>query len=541
MKLVSVAEMQTIEQEADASGLSYAQMMQNAGEGLAKRVHQRFNNDRHKAVIGLIGSGNNGGDGLVALAWLAKAGWQARAYLMRPRPDDDPNLAGLLEAGGVVLSLADDPHFEHLDSWLDASLVLLDAVLGTGFRLPLREPVDKVLAHTSVSSGLPFVVAVDCPSGVDCDSGEAAIECIPADLTVCMAAVKQGLVQLPAHRLVGEIQVVGIGLPQDLESWQQIRQEVLLIEDVRSMLPARPADSHKGTYGTVMVVAGSVNYTGAAYLASKAAYRIGAGLVQTAVPRPLYEALAGRLPETTWLILPDEMGVIHQKAAELVCKNLERTSALLLGPGWGMEDTTGAFLAALLSQQTTTASRSGIGFIAKAGSPLAQNEMHLPPVVVDADGLKLLAKLPDWQQKLPPGSILTPHPGEMAILSGMPVSEIQAERETLAGIYAREWGHILVLKGAFTVVASPDGRTAIVPVASSALASAGTGDVLAGMIAGLCAQGVPAFAAACAGAWLHAQAGLAAAEACGCEASVIAGDVLDAIPQVLARCSQELC
>ena len=530
MKLVSVSEMQAIERQADAGGLSYAQMMQNAGEGLAKIIHARFVHQRSKAVMGLIGSGNNGGDGLVALAWLARAGWQARAYLLKPRPADDPALIQLREAGGVVLAVEDDPQFSHLDAWLDASLVLLDAVLGTGIRLPLRGVLADVLAQTAAFAGRPFVVAVDCPSGVDCDSGQAADECIPADLTVCMAAVKEGLLHLPAYTLTGELQVVDIGLPDDLPELLQAKREVLLAEDVRGLLPVRPADSHKGTFGTLMAVAGSVNYTGAAYLACKAAYRVGAGLVQAAVPGPLYEVLAGHLPEAVWLVLPDEMGVIQAKATELVRKNLERTTALLLGPGWGVEETTGAFLAALLAQ----GNQAGLGFIARPESRRAKAGNGLPQLVIDADGLKLLAKLPGWQRQLQPQSILTPHPGEMALLCGLTVAEIQADRLGLAQNFAREWGQVLVLKGAFTVVASPDGQTAVVPVASSALASAGTGDVLAGMIGGLCAQGVQPFDAACAGAWLHAQTGLLAAVRLGSEAAVIAGDLLEAIPQVLA-------
>jgi hydroxyethylthiazole kinase-like uncharacterized protein yjeF len=536
MKLVSVAEMQAIEKEADASGLSYAQMMQNAGEGLARQVHQRFSSERHKAVMGVIGSGNNGGDGLVALTWLAQNGWEARAYLVRPRNADDSHLETLTRAGGVVLSIDDDPQFMHLDAWLDASLVLLDAVLGTGFRLPLREPLDSVLAHIAESPIKPYIVAVDCPSGVDCDSGEAAKECIPANLTLCMAAVKNGMLRLPAWDLLGELVTVDIGLSDDLQSLKGIDLEVILQDDMCNMLPERPLVSHKGTYGTVMVVAGSVNFTGAAYLACKAAYRIGAGLVQAAVPSPLYAVLAGQLPEATWLVLADDMGVIHTKSAALVRENMEGVDALLLGPGWGLEDTTAGFLQHLLEMKSKKKRHTPVGFVGDTGSLRPLPDIDLPPVVVDADGLKLLSGLSDWPELLPQGSVLTPHPGEMAILSGMPVGEIQAERETLAGVFAREWGQTVVLKGAFTVVASPDERTAVIPVASSALATAGTGDVLAGMIAGLLAQGVSAFAAACAGAFLHAQAGLMAAETCGCAASVIAGDLLEEIPRVLGRC-----
>lgn len=534
MKLVSVAEMQAIEREADAGGVSYARMMENAGQGLAQVVQGRFAGQRQRAVLGLIGSGNNGGDALVALTSLAQAGWQTRAYVVRPRRVDDPYVAALQQAGGVVLSAEDDPQFTHLDAWLNASLVILDAVLGTGIHLPLRGAVGDTLAHVKAFSPLPFVVAVDCPSGVDCDSGEAAEECIPADLTVCMAAVKQGLVRFPAHALVGDLHVVDIGLPDGLESWQRVKLEVWLAEDVRKVLPARPAVSHKGTYGTLMVVAGSVNYTGAAYLASKAAYRVGAGLVQTAVPSPLYQVLAGRLPETTWLLLPEEMGVIAEKAAVLVRKNLKKSTAWLLGPGWGVEETTGRFLAAVLDRPTKVTTRTPIGFIAQQGVYPELEETELPPLVVDADGLKLLAQLPDWPDKLPRKSILTPHPGEMSILCNCPVAEIQADRLAIANRYAQEWDQIVVLKGAFTIIAGPDGRAGVVPVASSALASAGTGDVLAGMISGLCAQGLDPYQAACAGAWLHAQAGLAAANALGAEAAVMAGDVLDAIPGVLA-------
>jgi len=536
MKLVSVAEMQAIEKEADAGGLSYAQMMQNAGEGLAQQVHQRFSNDRHKAVMALIGSGNNGGDGLVALTWLAKNGWEARAYLVRPRDEDDPHLAALKDAGGVTLSIEDDPQFMHLDAWLDASLVLLDAVLGTGFRLPMRESPGDVLAHVANSSVRPFVVAVDCPSGMDCDSGEVAEACIPADLTLCMAAVKNGMLRLPAWDMLGELVTVDIGLSEDLQSLKGIDLEVVLQEDMCEFLPERPLVSHKGTYGTVMVVAGSVNYTGAAYLASKAAYRIGAGLLQAAIPGPIYPVLAGQLPEAIWLVLPDDMGVIHQKGAALIRENLEGVDALLLGPGWGLDDTTAAFLFHLLENKKTKKRHKPVGFVGDTGSLSPMPDVELPPVVVDADGLKLLSRLEDWPEMLSPGSVLTPHPGEMAILSGMPVGEIQAERETLAGVYACQWGQTVVLKGAFTVIASPRGQTAVIPVASSALATAGTGDVLAGMIAGLLAQGVPAFEAACAGAFLHAQAGLLAAETCGCAASVIASDLLNEIPKVLGKC-----
>jgi len=413
--------------------------------------------------------------------------------------------------------------------------VLLDGVLGTGIRLPLRPSVapwlEAARRHLETAADPPVVVAVDAPSGVDCDSGEAAPETIPADLTVTMAAVKVGLLRFPAFALAGEIRLVGIGLPAGLPAWQAVRRYVPNAAWVRSILPPRPPQAHKGTFGAALVVAGSSNYTGAALLAGRAAYRVGAGLVTLAVPAPLHMALAGHFPEATWLLLPHELGVVAEAAAAVVRRNLKRPTALLFGPGFGLEATTRAFIAALLEGETPP--RTRIGFVHTGDAPAAQAH-PLPPLVVDADGLKLLAQIEGWARKLPAPAVLTPHPGEMSVLTGLARAEIQAERLGVAERFAAEWGHVVVLKGAHTVVAAPDGRTAVLPVANAALARAGTGDVLAGVIAGLRAQGVEAFEAAAAGAWLHGMAGLYALDDLGHAASVLAGDVLDALPDVLA-------
>jgi NAD(P)H-hydrate epimerase len=221
--------------------------------------------------------------------------------------------------------------------------------------------------------------------------------------------------------------------------------------------------------------------------------------------------------EATWLPLPDEGGGIAEQAAGVVLDNLERVTALLLGPGFGMRQTTARFISGLL--------------VGKAKTPL-------PSLVLDADGLKLLANLPGWYEKIPKQAVLTPHPGEMGVLTGLSTQEIQNKRVEIAEEYAREWGHVLVLKGAFTVIAAPDGRTAVIPVASPALARAGTGDVLAGIIVGLRAQGVEAFEAAAAGAWLHARAGILAAGTLGSTASVLAGDVLRNVGDAMREATQ---
>jgi NAD(P)H-hydrate epimerase len=514
MKLVSVSEMIAIEKEADSNGLPYTQMMENAGRGIADVVEILGNENNFEEFIGLVGPGNNGGDTLVALAYLARAGWRARAYCVKRKIDKDVLIDRLLKSGGEVISSAEDDEYVSLMAFLGSADILLDGLLGTGIKLPLKSEISNILlaVHNILDpmEKPPFILAVDCPSGVDCDTGAAADECIAADLTLTMAAVKQGLLRLPAFEMMGELDLVDIGLSENLSAWRSIHRIVPDSEWIAEQLPWRFPDSHKGTFGTALSIAGSVNYTGAAYLSAKAAYRVGAGLVTLGVPSPLHAALAGQLPEVTWIPLPQENGFIARAGAISIIKHLDRVTAMLIGPGFGLEESTQDFVAKIL-------------------------ESKLPPLIVDADGLKLLSRIPDWYKKLPAQTVLTPHPGEMSILTGMSRDAIQKDREKIATNYAREWGHVVVLKGAFSVVASPDGRIAVLPFATPALARAGTGDVLAGIILGLRAQGMEAFEAAVAGAWIHGEAGLTALEVVGSSASVLAGDVLDCINDVMSE------
>lgn len=540
MKLVTVAEMRAIEQEADANGISYAQMMENAGHGLAAEIEiLAYTEDEKREVLGLVGSGNNGGDTLIALAHLAADSWRTRAYLIRRKVDGDLLIERLKKEGGEIILAENDPKFDALAAFVSTADIVVDGVLGTGFQLPLKAEVAKALAAVNHAiaelAWPPHVVAVDCPSGVDSDTGAAAEDVIPASLTVSMAAIKQGLLKFPAFELAGELRVVEIGLNDEIESWKKIEHFVADDNTVEDILPLRPADSHKGTFGTVLIAAGSINYMGAPLLAGKAAYRVGAGLVQMAVPGPVQMAIAGHFPEATWIVLPQEMGVVSGSAADVLLKNFERATALLVGPGLGTEDTTKEFVENLLKGKVSAKKASSrIGFVHAESDKKEQKSSSIPPMVIDADGLRLLAKIDGWAKLLPADSILTPHPGEMAALTGLEKGTIQAERLVTALKYAKEWGQVIVLKGAFTVIAAPDGRATFIPVATPALARAGTGDVLAGLIVGLRAQGVAAYEAAVAGAWIHAQAGLYAAEKVGAEASVLAGDVLDAVADVLS-------
>jgi hydroxyethylthiazole kinase-like uncharacterized protein yjeF len=278
-------------------------------------------------------------------------------------------------------------------------------------------------------------------------------------------------------------------------------------------------------------VAGSVNYPGAAVLAGEAAYRVGAGLVTLAVPSVIQAMLAPQLPEATWLLLPHEMGAISEDAASVLEPELAKTQALLLGPGFGQDPSTLPFVVRLLRGN---GGRAGMGFVHSGGGGKL-TRASLPRCVVDADGLRLLAGIERWWELLPERSILTPHPGEMAVLTQVGKDEIQRDRVGAARKAAAEWKQVVVLKGAHTVVADPAGRSAILPFATPALARAGTGDVLAGAIVGLIAQGMDTWQAAVLGAFLHGRAGELAAEMQEDEAAVMAGDVLACLAGALAE------
>ena len=529
MRLLDVETMREVEAQANSAGTTYAEMMQRAGTGLAESIDSTFGSAAEKRALGLVGAGNNGGDTLIALAWLAQKGWQSTAYLAKQRFADDAALKDFLEGGGKLLLLDQDADFSLLENALEDATVLLDGLLGTGFQMPLKPELAMLLSHIKSYPALPHVVAVDCPSGVDCVTGATAPEAIPAELTVCMAAVKQGLLQFPAYPLAGRIEVVDLGLDENLPAWADNHDEVVTETLAGRILPNRPLDAHKGSFGTAVLAVGSINYTGAALLSGQAALRSGVGLVRMAVPGALHGVLAGHLPEAVWTILPSELGVISADAVEVLLNGLEGAGALLIGCGWGREETTAEFLRHLLAAKPGRFSKPAIGFVAGSREESEKRETRLPPLVVDADGLRLLARLEKWPELLPPGSVLTPHPGEMAELCGVGTGEIQKNRLEIAREYAQKWNVVLVLKGALTVIANPEGAVRVIPVATSALAHAGTGDVLAGLITGFLAQGLPADHASTLAAWLHAQAGLVAEEWAGHAAAVTAGEVVDAL------------
>jgi NAD(P)H-hydrate epimerase len=319
--------------------------------------------------------------------------------------------------------------------------------------------------------------------------------------------MKQGLLKHPARAKAGELHPIDIGIGEISKYLPERLPEMITSEIVKRYLPERPYESHKGTFGTCFVVAGTQSYTGAAYLTGKAAYRAGCGLVHIATPASVHQSLAGHLPEAVWTILPEVDGGYGEKGIEKLVKTISGVDSLVIGPGWGLAQSNISFLKALLES--------------------IPREI---PTVFDADGLKLLSQIPQWWQLLPANSILTPHPGEMSILTGLETSEIQSNRWEIAKKYAEKWGVCLLLKGAETVVADHEGSLWVNPISEPALATAGSGDVLSGLIGGLLAQGTFKNKATVASVWLHGQAGILAKAELGTDRCVTAVDILNSIP-----------
>ena len=553
MKLVSVEQMKAIENAADKRGTSYAAMMENAGRAVAEVIAQRLN--PAGPVLVLVGPGNNGGDGLVTARHLKEKGFAPVLYIWKrdTKQDENYELTQQLEIPAVWAEK--DRNREELQHLLRNAGVVVDALLGTGASRPIEGTLSEILDLTASvrrdrrippkrsiarlngiperGDGLPeplCIVAVDVPSGLDCTMGRADPHTLTADITVTFAYPKLGQFSPEACDLIGELLVADIGIPADLAEAKDISTELVTADMVAALLPARPRSSHKGTYGKALIVAGSVNYTGAAYLAATSASHVGAGLVTLGIPRPLQPALAAKISEATYLLLPHEIGVLNRDAATLVLKRMSDYEALLVGPGLTSEKEAVSFVHELLKLKPSP-SKGHLGFINTA--PEAESaSVEFPPLVLDADGLNALQGTHNWWELLPGETILTPHPGEMSRLLGRSTAEIQAARLETAREAALTWGHIVVLKGAHTVVAHPGGQTFVNPFANPALATAGTGDVLAGLIVGLLSQGLRPLDAAVAAVYIHGLCGELARQEIG-PAGAVAEDIASRVPSAL--------
>jgi NAD(P)H-hydrate epimerase len=545
MRLVTVAEMQAAEQDC---GIPVEQLMENAGLAVAQEAWLLLGELADRRILVLCGPGNNGGDGLVAARHLKDWGADVAVALLTPRPDD-PNLAPLTEreVPTSVLELEGREKgeggdgFGRLEEALAGSELVIDALLGTGRGRPIEGPLATVMIRLRAARERrlpPRLIAVDLPTGVDADTGAVDPLTVAADHTATFQWSKIGLHVLPGSQYAGRVEVVDIGIPDagrpggaagqgepltyvggEGPTYVGATTELMNDRWAREVLPPRPLGAHKGDFGSAMVVAGSPRYTGAAYLACMGGLRTGAGIVTLACARSIYPILAAKLTEATFEPLDDTDGYLTAREASQVHRSLaERPyQALLVGPRHGQGGDPQAFMKALLP-------------LLVAGETTA--------LVIDADGLNNLAKIDRWPGMLALPSILTPHPGELSRLTGLPVSEIQADRLGVARRYATEWGVALVLKGANTIVAAADGRARISPFANPGLASGGTGDVLAGVITGLAAQGVDPFDAASLGVYLHGLAAEHVRRDLGA-AGMLAGDLLPALPRVMKELKGE--
>ncbi|MGI6037517.1 MAG: NAD(P)H-hydrate dehydratase [Limnochordia bacterium] len=497
MRLVTGQEMAHIDKGAiEEYGIPGIVLMENAGLQVIKAMERRWGDLTSKRIVIMAGPGNNGGDGFVIARHLVNRGIWTRVFLVgskeRVAGDARVNLE-ILEKLGVGITYINGED-NKVPLALALADIVVDALLGTGFRGKLRPPYGSLIDQIN-ASGRP-VVAVDIPSGVDSSTGSVE-KAVQGTLTVSFGLPKLGTFLFPGADYVGQLEIVDIGLPRPL---LDTGGEVFLSTSqyVHQVLPVRSQDSHKGTYGHLLLLAGSPGMAGAAVLAARGALRAGVGLVSIGVPPGLETLVAPQIPEAMVHPLTGKPGQLEGLLA--------RASAVALGPGLGQGSHAYRLLETLLDRITL-------------------------PLVIDADGLNILAQ-GGYLDRLPRNAkpiVFTPHPGEMARLTGLRVDQIQANRLAIAREYAQKWGVILVLKGAQTVIAGPQGQAYLNPTGNPGMATGGSGDVLTGVIGSLLAQGMAGQEAAVAGVYLHGQAGDLAAGKLGME-GVIAGDLADYLP-----------
>lgn len=507
--LVTPDEMRVAEQATFATGVSPGELMRRAGVAIAdwtERITAPVVGRRRRA-LGLIGPGNNGGDALVALATLHERDWECAAVLV--------GRAGIgeLPAGATHVAAIRIVDLESI-GWF-APDVIVDGIFGIGGRAALPEGPRRAIAAARdqrATRAVPLI-AVDLPSGVDGGSGDADPGAFPADVTLCLGLPKIGLTREPAATFAGELVVVDIGIVAPAAG----DRPVLLDErQARAVVPTRHASAHKSHTGAVLVVGGAEQYYGAPLLAGLAALRAGAGLVTLATPEPVVAAIAAQAPELTYVPLAGD----GSRQAEQITAFLERQpgrfTALVIGPGLGRDERAKRLLDRLMGHEN--------------------RHLQRVPIVLDADGLFWLAARDDVGGAIRHATcVLTPHPGEMARL--LHVAHVSGDTFSVARGAARAWGQVVVYKGGYSAVAAPDGRVWCAPRAMPELATAGTGDVLSGLIGGMLAQGLEPLDAVRLAMFVGALAGRHARGMFGV-ASVIATDVIARVGPVLQRLAE---
>ncbi|AOQ25151.1 Bifunctional NAD(P)H-hydrate repair enzyme Nnr [Moorella thermoacetica] len=519
MYLVTAAEMGQLDRLASSEYMIPSiVLMENAGLRVVESIERHFQGQvANRRILIFCGKGNNGGDGLVVARHLLNRGAEVKVFLLaRPediRGDARTNLEIYQKMGGKLLLLLGESHLQRADIALLYADLVVDAIFGTGFKGAAMGLPAAVI--NMINKAHRETVAVDLPSGLEADTGRCFGPCIQATWTVTFALPKLGLVVEPGASLTGRLEVADIGIPQKLVATQHFNRRLLTAAWCRSRLPRREASGHKGLYGRVLAVGGSPGLTGAITLAATAALKAGAGLVTAAVPRGVQGILAMKTTEVMTLSLPETpAGALSRDALDPLLERLAEVDVLAIGPGLSRDPATVDLVKELLPRVQV-------------------------PAVVDADALNALAT----DTRVLTGDhgplVLTPHPGEMARLLGTTAAKIQEDRLEIAAKYAREWQAVLLLKGARTVIAWPDGQVYINPTGNPGMATAGSGDVLTGIIAGLAGQRLKPGVAAALGAYLHGAAGDEAARQRG-QRAMMAGDLLDFLPYVLRNLEEEV-
>jgi NAD(P)H-hydrate epimerase len=510
MHIVTAEEMRRLDADAQTTyGIPVTVLMEQAGMGVVREMERRFGDPAGRVIVVLAGKGHNGGDGLVAARHLIQRGAYVRVFLTFPADASRGEARVQTQiARNVGAQLLDPSGYDRarFRAALQEADLVIDALVGTGLSAPISGLAAELIADLNASD--KPVIAVDIPSGISADTGEALGAAVRAALTVTFALPKRGHFLPPGSDHTGELRVVDIGIPRRAVERAALPLSVFTKKDATAVVPTRPREGHKGTFGHVLVVAGSVGKSGAAILASRAALRAGAGLTTLACPESVLRAGEDKPAEIMTLPLPESgEHALSARSLDLLFAASKQATVAAIGPGLSTLPDTQAAIRELVTRLSL-------------------------PMVIDADGLNALADHLEPLKRPHPPMILTPHPGEMGRLTRLGSREVQRRRIDLAIEFAKTHQVVLVLKGARTVVASPDGRATLNPTGNSGMATAGTGDVLTGMIAALLAQGLAPADAARLGVYLHGAAGDLIAGERG-ERGMMAGDVIDRIPSAL--------
>lgn len=511
MKLATTAQMREIDKIAiEQYQLPGVVLMENAGSAVAREVDRLLVGLGDKKICVFAGLGNNGGDGFVAARYLVNGGAKVKVFLVGERASikgDAQIHANVLSHMGVdIMEVTGERDWDKVRIAVTFSDCLIDALVGTGFHGEMSEALALIVDVINRSG--KKVVAVDIPSGVNADNGQIQGIAIKAHLTVTFGLPKPGLLLYPGAYQAGEVLADGIGIPLPLLTTAPVQQMTITAGLVRRLLPKRRPDSHKGLNGHVGVIAGSHGYTGAAVLCATGALRSGSGLVTLAVANSLRGIMEAKTTEVMTRTLPELAGgAIGLKSVPYVEELANHWDVIALGPGMGRHSETQAAIREIIRNAEK-------------------------PLVIDADGINALAGHMDVIHQADAMVILTPHPGEMGQLTGLSALQVNQDRIGIARRTAHQWGSIIVLKGAPTVVAFPDGDVYINTTGNAGMATGGTGDVLTGVIAALIAQGLSSHDAALTGVYIHGLAGDIVAQA-GL-VGLIAGDLLQALPAAVA-------